>query len=398
MEKIKLLITYQHVHIGGATTSLINFLHALNPQRYDVDLLFYENDHSIDDKIPSYINILPQGKIHKKFSISNLSKKIFSPSYMWAKLREIYVRKIKGNDKAGIQIISKQGCRYSRRIEKEYDIAAAYDMNWPFNYIMKYIKAKRYILWMHLDFDAAGLSFKTDRKFLQKVDRLIFVSEECRDNFIKAHEGFALKSIYMPNLMSTKTVRALAQEEAPDFPPKRENGTLTMITVARIDFPHKGTDRGIKAMAELKNRGKKLKWIIIGGGPDEENLKLLIEDYGLEGMIYYLGEKKNPIPYLKECDIFFLPSLFEGKPMAVTEAQMMGLVPVVCRYASAPEQIEHGVDGIILDNSLEGIFSGLEYITENTEAIRKMKDAVARKNYSNEHEIKIFDELTEDIL
>lgn len=118
MEKIKLIITYQHVHIGGATTSLINFLQALDYSKYEVDLLFYENDHSIDDKLPKEVNILPQGKIHEKFGIKNILAKIMSPSYMIAKVHEIYLRKIKGNDKAGIQVMSKQGCRYSRKFEK----------------------------------------------------------------------------------------------------------------------------------------------------------------------------------------------------------------------------------------------------------------------------------------
>lgn len=397
MEKIKLIITYQHVHIGGATTSLINFLQALDYSKYEVDLLFYENDHSIDDKLPKEVNILPQGKIHEKFGIKNILAKIMSPSYMIAKVHEIYLRKIKGNDKAGIQVMSKQGCRYSRKFEKEYDVAVSYDMNWPFNYMMKYIKAKKFILWMHLDFHASGLSFEVDKKFLEKTDKLVFVSEQCKDNFVNAHKEFENKSIYMPNLMATKAVKMMAQMEDVTLPFEKDD-LLTMVTVARIDFPHKGLDRGVKAISKLRKEGKNIRWIIIGGGPDREELEAMIKSFDLEDCIYYIGEKKNPIPYLKMCDIFFLPSLFEGKPMAVTEAQMMGLVPVVCHYASADEQVEHNVDGLVLENSEEGIYKGLDYVIGNKEEILKMKETVGKRDYGNEYEIRIFEELIEEIL
>ena len=109
--KTKLLITFLHYHTGGATTSLLNFLQELNYKKYGVDLLFYEYDGQADDRIPKQVHVLPQAKVHNKFSLKNVLGKVFSPSYVAAKVRAEFYKRILGREKKGIQIISKQGCR-----------------------------------------------------------------------------------------------------------------------------------------------------------------------------------------------------------------------------------------------------------------------------------------------
>ena len=99
-KKIKLLVCFIQAHIGGAMTSLVNFLNALDTDVYDVDVMFYENDgrHGIKDSI----NILPQGKIHKSFTLSNILRKIVSPSYIWAAMQDVYYKNIKHNRRKAI--------------------------------------------------------------------------------------------------------------------------------------------------------------------------------------------------------------------------------------------------------------------------------------------------------
>ena len=51
-------------------TSLVNFLNALDTDKYDVDVMFYENDRGRCG-IKEEINILPQGKVHESFGAGN---------------------------------------------------------------------------------------------------------------------------------------------------------------------------------------------------------------------------------------------------------------------------------------------------------------------------------------
>ena len=78
--------------------------------------------------------------------------------------------------------------------------------------------------------------------------------------------------------------------------------------------------------------------------------------------------------------------------MVVSEAFMMGLPALVTEYSSAREQVRDGVDGIIVENSEQGIYEGLSKIIDNPEIIDRLKQNVLNTDYSNVDEMeKILD-------
>lgn len=397
-KKIKMLVCFIQVHIGGAMTSLVNFLNALDTDKYDVDVMFYENDWGRCG-IKEEINILPQGKIHESFGVGNVMKKVLSPSYVIAKIQDFYYKKVKHNKRKAVQIMSKQGCKYSRGIDKEYDVAIAYEFTWCLNYVMTRVKAKKKILWHHVEFEKSGMDFKVDKKAMDNADALVFVSEDCKNSYAEKHPEHKDKCFFVPNLLSSEYVRARGNEDA--ALPFEDNGNyLKFVTAARISFEHKGLDRAAYAFSRLKKDGllENVKWIIIGKGRDLPALEEIIKNEGLEDHIYPIGVRENPIPYLKECDVFFLPSRHEGKPMAVTESFIMGLVPVVTQYTSANEQIRNGIDGLVFDNNDEALYEGLKNLLLNPQIIEKLKKNVINTDYGNEKDIRVFDKLIEDIM
>ena len=395
--KIKLLVCFIHAHIGGAMTSLVNFLNALDTDRYDVDVMFYENDgrHGIKDEI----NILPQGKIHEKGSLSNVLKKVISPAYIIATLQDRYYKKVKKNKRKAVQIMSKQGCKYSRHLDKEYDIAVAYEFNWCMNYVINRVKAKKKVIWHHVEFEKSGMDYKIDKKAMDKADALVFVSEDCRKSYCDKHPEHKDKAHFIPNLLSSEYVRAKGEEDV-EIPFEDNGNLLKFITVARISFEHKGLDRAVRAFAKLKEEGllDNVKWLIIGDGRDMEKFRAMIEEYSLTEVIYPIGVRQNPIPYLKKADCFLLPSRHEGKPMVITESFIMGLVPVVTEYTSAREQIKDGVDGLVFDNNEEALYEGIKKVVENPRIINELVENVLKTDYGNEKEIAEFDKLAEKLM
>ena len=396
-KKIKLFVCFIHAHIGGAMTSLVNFLNALDTEKYDVDVMFYENDgrHGIKEDI----NILPQGKIHKKSSVSNLIRKAISPAYLWATVQDKYYKKVKKNKRKAVQIMSKQGCKYSRRLDKEYDIAVAYEFNWCMNYVINRVKAKKKILWHHVEFEKSGMDFRIDKKALDKADALVFVSEDCKKSYCTQHIEHSKKAYFIPNLLSSEYVRSKGNEDI-TLPFEERENLLKFITVARISFEHKGLDRAVRAFAKLKSDGllNDVKWLIVGDGRDMHKLRDMISEYCLDDVIYPIGVRSNPIPYLKKADCFLLPSRHEGKPMVVTESFIMGVVPVVTQYTSAREQINNGFDGLVFDNNENALYDGLKEVIKNPEIIYKLKNNILNADYGNEKEIEEFDKLVEILM
>lgn len=396
--KIKLLVCFIQAHIGGAMTSLVNFLNALDTDIYDVDVMFYENDgrHGIKEDI----NILPQGKIHERLSLMNIIKKVASPLYIRARILDLYYKKIKNNKRKAVQIMSKEGCKYSRKLEKEYDIAVAYEFTWCMNYVINRVKAKKKVLWHHVEFEKSGMDFKVDKKALDKADALVFVSEDCMKSYQNKHPEHKDKAYFIPNLLSGEYVKNKGEEYEAELPFEDSNSLIKLVTVARISFEHKGLDRAVKAFERLKKDGltDNVKWVIIGKGRDSEKLDDMIKEAGLEDVIYPIGVRENPIPYLKKFDAFLLPSRHEGKPMVITESFIMGVVPLVTEYTSAHEQIKDGYDGLVFENNEEALYEGLKKVIKDKSILLKLKENVLNTDYGNEKEIAVFDKLAEKMV
>ncbi len=91
-------------------------------------------------------------------------------------------------------------------------------------------------------------------------------------------------------------------------------------------------------------------------------------------------------------DVFFIPSIYEGKPMAVTEALMLGLPVLASDYGSSGQQIRNGIDGIIFENSEQGIYQGLKDFFKTPDLLNKLKANAIATDYDNGDEInKIYD-------
>lgn len=67
------------------------------------------------------------------------------------------------------------------------------------------------------------------------------------------------------------------------------------------------------------------KFIFVGDGPQRSKLENEIKKQGLEDNCIFVGFQSDPVPYLCASDIFVLPSLAEGAPVSLLEAQACGL-------------------------------------------------------------------------
>ena len=388
--KKKILIVYTEMILGGATTSLISLLNSFDYSHYFVDLLLYENDGCLQNRIPKEVTVLEQARI-KKNKFLYIAQRLSSLNYLYSILKSFYYKVKTGNKLVSIQVMSAAGARFSRVPEKEYDLEF-----WPLNYNSRFVKARYKIAWIHIDYLGSGLIMKLDEPAFNSIDRIILVSEECLNNFKKLCPKYSDRAICIENLISQSQVYISAEHVSSFLLPKNEN-TIRFVTTCRIIFSHKGLDRGVKAFTFLRNKGliNNVEWYIIGDGEDMSTLKRMIKEKKLEKHIILLGSRTNPLGYVSECDFFFLPSIYEGKPLAVTEALILGLPAIVTNYESAKEQVENYVDGLVVENSVDGIIKGLETLINNPDLRKKMKREVSLRDYSNTKALNKFNNVLE---
>lgn len=382
----RILIVYHGMIVGGSTTSLLSFLNEIDYKEYSVDLALCYRGCKLENLIPPKVNVI--GCILPYSKDELYKKKRKSIRSIIARIKGSFYDCIKKNTNIHSMISQEDSLRYCSPLNAEYDIAISFLEGLSLYYLSEKVTAKKKVAWIHLDYIGAGLKDSIDRKYFRYIDNIVLVSKSCKSNFDFVFPEYSQKTVVIENILSSKFVNERANV---GLDQKLPIGKIKFVSVCGISFSSKGLDRGVNALARLKKEGYNLNgfiWYIIGTGGDVSALKEMVEKNRLGKYVVLCGEKLNPLPFEKECDIFFLPSRYEGKPMAVTEAQMLGLVPVVTRYSAAAEQINNGIDGIILENSDEAVYDFFKKFISQSYDFSTMKKNVIATNYSNLDEMK----------
>lgn len=362
IKKLKTLIVIDNLHVGGVATSLYNFL-VYATRYFDIDLFVF-NEQSVDSaRLPDGVNVL---KIPKKLKILGMGQsEIKKYSFRYALKRAFYVgltRLTSGQFARSILFLT------VKRLKK-YDLAIAYaqDNAWKslskgcIDFVVKKVDAKKKMAFIHCDYSNFGGYNKKQEIMLSRLDYINCVSESCKKSFIDKFPTLQSKCIVIENFIDYKKVVELSNEYETEF----ANDDY-FVSACRLS-PVKGLDRTIGVLGELnKERAINCKWVIVGDGPERENLEVSIDECGLKNIVFLIGEKENPYPYIKKARAFLLPSYHEAAPMVYGESAALGVPIVSTDTCSAEELVKDRNIGIVVDNNEAGIKRGLNEIIDGT--------------------------------
>ena len=139
------------------------------------------------------------------------------------------------------------------------------------------------------------------------------------------------------------------------------------------------------AMKLLKDQGIKVRWYVLGEGELRQKLQQKIDSLGLTEDFVLLGARENPYPYYRQCDLYVHATRFEGKSIAVQEAQILGCTILVSDCSGNREQVKNGTDGILCQLSAEEISRSIRELLKDEEKCRQYGEN-ASKRISDEQE------------
>lgn len=392
--KEKILFVYDSMMTGGTTTALLSLLNTIDRSKYKISLLLYTNTGAFIDEIPEFVRLLPSAYKESKFLTSGQRKIIKTiiggRAFFAIKSFFKYRNTAKGNLR---NIFMHYGMAaqvsLSRVVDEQFDYAIGFMEGWSNEYVVSSkIKADRKFVWIHPQYKSCYLLPEIDRKIFDKADGIALISEDCLEQFFEFFSEYQPKTYVVPNIISSDLVLQKAWENDVAL----TKAKINFCTVCRCDIQVKGLDRLLNAFCELKQQGltKDVMWHLIGGGGELERFKQEVENLEMNDTIKLYGNKLNPLPYLRQMDAFVLASRYEGKPVSVTEAQILGLPCLVTDYESAASQVQHKINGIIMDNNYDSIYETLKSVIETPSLLSEWKANTLSGSYSNEQDIQAF--------
>lgn len=128
----------------------------------------------------------------------------------------------------------------------------------------------------------------------------------------------------------------------------KEKGYFVVAQVSRI-VDYKGVYDFIDVAKKTSLENEKIKFVLLGDGPELNNLKAIIKKENLEDKIYLLGAKNNIIEYFKYIDILLLCSYIEGLPLTPLEAFSQGVPVIATNIDGTNEEIENDINGHLVE-------------------------------------------------
>jgi glycosyltransferase involved in cell wall biosynthesis len=129
----------------------------------------------------------------------------------------------------------------------------------------------------------------------------------------------------------------------------RDAGAPLVLCVSRHD-PRKGVDVLLNALSELKAAGVPFRACLVGRGELLEVHRRLCTRFGLDADVAITGYVPEVEPYLREADIYVLPSREEGSgSVALLDALALGIAVVASRIDGVPEDVRDGHDALLVE-------------------------------------------------
>lgn len=395
MSKKKIFIAIHSMYIGGAESSLIGLLQSMDYDKYDVDLFVYKHEGELLQHIPDKVNVCRE-QISYRATEGSIGEALSCHQYrvalalFTAKLKlSNYVKKNHPID------FSAYFGYYGKELSKvlpdinptiEYDLAISFVT--PHFIVRDHVRAKKKVCWIHTDYTKIDIDKELEFPMWNAYDNIVSISPDVTRAFLKVYPSFESKIVEIENILSPQFVESRANEfESTEY----NHVGYTFCSVGRICAPKNYENipymaKALKELFESSSDSKGFHWFIVGPGEHEHIDKLAIE-LGVSDYITFLGPRSNPYPYIKYCDFYIHPSVYEGKSVVVREAQILKKPIIITDYPTAKSQIKDGIDGVITPIDNQKIAECIYGLTQNTELRKSLISYLQVHDYGNEAEI-----------
>lgn len=324
----RVLFIVTQSEIGGAQQFTIQVLKNLNPDDYHLALACGpEGDYEIFKKL--------DGHPIEKIKIKNLKRQnIFND------LRAVFeIRKIIKNFKPDTLFLNSSkagflGSIASKFLIHNFKFKVIYRIGgWAFNDPWPEWKRKLFIFLERLSASWKDIIIVNSAHDFNQAERL---GIKPRVKLELVYNGLNPNKI---DFFEKDEAKIKLYEHLPIKPGSFLHSDFIFGTIANF-YKTKGLEYLVEAVNILEGENKisNAIFVIIGDGPERNNLELTIKRYNLENKILLAGQIQDASRYLKAFDAFILPSAKEGFPWVLLES-IAAKIPIIAAKVGAVEEI-----------------------------------------------------------
>lgn len=181
-------------------------------------------------------------------------------------------------------------------------------------------------------------------------DVVVVPSEEMRSCLI--HEMCRQSVVVVFPGMDFAELRKQSREPLPEHIDAwlKKRAPAPVIVQVGMIRPEKGHDFMLEVLHNLKQKGERFYWLIVGGGCREEEarLKAKIDYLGMNDCVLMCGLLSPVAPVYRRASLMVMPSRNEAFGMAIVEATVCGVPVMASRVGGIPSVIRHGYNGTLL--------------------------------------------------
>ncbi len=384
--KKKILFVINTMGRAGAERALVSFINTLPQEQCDISLLSLINRGETFDELPAHVTVLNKkpdnrsvlsfgGKIALIkttlrcffYHLRGFSLLGYVIKNLWLQLRQHRLQP----DKLLWRILAKG----TKAPEETYDLAVAYLEGGSTYFVADFVHAKQKAAFIHIDYVKAGYTKRLDLDAYDKIHRIFSVSKEAGESFLTLYPQHREKLFLFRNIIDTDRIRKESMQTIPSSDLFLKSQTAyKLLTVGRLN-PQKAYEIAIPALRILRNRGIDADWFVLGEGPLKKKLKKQIQREHLQQHFILLGSRPNPYPYYRLATLYLHCTRFEGKSIAIEEAQALGKAIIASDCTGNREQIRHQETGLLVPLNANAIADAIEELINQPEQIQAFEQA-----------------------
>lgn len=366
-KKIKVLFLLEAFDKGGIEKVTLDIVNHLAPEKYDITVQTFWYGGHCQSQVAPHVKVIPfffrryvRGIIRL---IQYLPPKTLYRLFVHGK----YDIEIACSDGGAAKVISGSSNPHSRKV-----------------------------CWVHMDVVERGSQLKEFRNaesanpIYSKFDCIVPVSDACKLQFEKKFgRNYPLHVVQNP--MPVQEI----QKKANAFSPVLSDRSLNFVCIGRL-VEQKGFDRLLEILPKIKSSvSSDFHISIVGEGNLRPKIEQKISELGLQNEVTLLGFCENPYPYVKNADAFLLSSRDEAFPLVVGESLIVGTPVIATDCCGVREWLHNGTYGMVLENSSEGIYTGLSAVLAHPELLLQYRNRIpeAQKEISFEKGLAEFESI-----